>query len=84
MSSIESVRDYFANSLTASEYIAKEISSREDRKGFQDFCNFIKDIDVEYRHDFLKDFNLERKMNSWETGMLAASLIWSLMLMRLG
>lgn len=74
MSSIESVRDYFTNSLTASEYIAKEISSREDRKGFQDFCNFIKDIDVEYRHDFLKDFNLERKMNSWETGMLAASL----------
>lgn len=74
MSSIESVRDYFANSLTASEYIAKEISSREDRKGFQDFCNFIKDIDVEYRHDFLKDFNLERKMNNWETAMLAASL----------
>lgn len=74
MSSLENVREYFANSLTASEYIAKEISSREDRKGFQDFCNFIKDIDVEYRHDFLKDFNLERKMNSWETGMLAASL----------
>lgn len=74
MSKMEGARKYFNNIMTASEYIAKEMSSLPDREHFKQMCEFIKGINVEYRQEYLKDFNLDRPMNNWEIGMLSANL----------
>lgn len=73
MSKMKGAREYFNNIMTASEYIAKEMSELPDREHFKQMCEFIKGINVEYRQEYLKDFNLDRPMNNWEVGMLAAS-----------
>ena len=73
MSKMEGARKYFNNIMTASEYIAKEMSALPDREHFKQMCEFIKGINVECRQEYLKDFNLDRPMNNWEIGMLAAS-----------
>lgn len=74
MSKMEGARKYFNNIMTASEYIAKEMSALPDREHFKQMCEFIKGINVEYRQEYLKDFNLDRPMNNWEIGMLSANL----------
>lgn len=73
MNNINGAREFFNNIMSAPQYIAKEMSSLSDKERFTKMCEFIKDVNVEYRQEYLKEFNLDKPMNNWEVGMLAAS-----------
>lgn len=73
MNNIKGAREFFNNIMSAPQYIAKEMSSLSDKERFTKMCEFIRNVNVEYRQEYLKEFNLDKPTNNWEVGMLAAS-----------